>query len=118
MMKSPSNRLFFIFIMLTGSIIAVLGIVLGQLFPFFMENYFIKNDIPFTEEQIDELSINLAFVFAILLRHCIFINWLYRKSINYEELLDPIENVTETARELTKGKLSRKSICERTSDDR
>lgn len=41
-MKSRNNRLFFIFIALTGSVIAVLGIVLGQLFPFYMESFFKK----------------------------------------------------------------------------
>lgn len=101
-MKSQSNRLFFIFIMLTGSIIAVLGIVLGQLFPFYMESYFMKNDIPFTEEQIEQIKYQLAFILAILLTFA-FLLIAYIANRLIKELLIPIENVTETARELIKG---------------
>jgi len=102
MMKLPSNRLFFIFIALTGSVIAVLGIVLGQLFPFLMEKIFLTNHIPFTEEQIDELKIQFAFVLALLLLIA-FLLIAYIGNRLIQELLNPIENVTQTARELIKG---------------
>ena len=38
-MKSMSGHLFFTFILIVGSVLAVLGLVLGQLFPFFAKEY-------------------------------------------------------------------------------
>ena len=101
-MKSRNNRLFFIFIALTGSVIAVLGIVLGQLFPFYMESFFLKNDIPFAEQQIEQLKYQLAFILAILLVFS-FLLIAYIANRLIKELLDPIEDIIHTARELIKG---------------
>jgi len=38
-MKSMSNRLFLTFMLLLGTILAVLMIVIGQLFPVYIEQY-------------------------------------------------------------------------------
>ncbi|NLY78655.1 MAG: PAS domain S-box protein [Lysinibacillus sp.] len=101
-MKTYSNRLFIIFILLTGSIIAVLGIVIGQLFPFYMETYFLRNDIQYTTDNMEHLKSQLAFVLAIFLTFAfILIGYIGHRMI--KELLNPIENVTLTARELIKG---------------
>lgn len=101
-MKTYSNRLFFTFIMLTGSIIAVLGFVIGQLFPFYIGNYFERNDIHISGEQLEHLRAQLTFVLTLLL--CIaFFLIAYIGNRLIKELLNPIENVTLTAKELIKG---------------
>lgn len=101
-MKSYNNRLFVNFIILTGSILAVLGFVLGQLFPFYIESYLSKNDIDLNAEQMDHMRKQFSFVitFLIIVSFALItfvVNNLLRN------LLDPIENITQTARELTKG---------------
>jgi len=101
-MKVRSHRLFFIFILITGSIIAVLGIVLGQLFPFYMESFFIKHHIPFTEEQIEQIKYQLAFILVILFTFA-FLLIAYVANRLTNQLLEPIENVIHTAKELIKG---------------
>lgn len=101
-MKVRNHRLFFIFILITGSIIAVLGVVLGQLFPFYMESFFIKHNIPFTEEQIEQIKYQLAFILVILFTLA-FLLIAYVANRLTNQLLEPIENVIHTAKELIKG---------------
>lgn len=101
-MKWISNRFFLIFIILTGSILAVLGLVLGQLFPFYMEKIFEKNNMQYEFEDLEffktQFSIGLTFLLIVAF---FLISYIAYKLIR--TLLEPIENVTQTARELTKG---------------
>ncbi|MCM3387486.1 two-component system histidine kinase PnpS [Ureibacillus chungkukjangi] len=101
-MKAYRNRLFVTFMILTGSILAVLGFILGQLFPFIIENFGTKNSLVFDMESIEETRRQFASIIAFLIflsfvLICFVANYLIRN------LLDPIENITLTARELTKG---------------
>lgn len=101
-MKAYRNRLFVTFMILTGSILAVLGFILGQLFPFIMENFAVKSNLEFSAERIEEIRRQFASIIAFLIflsfvLICIVANHLIKN------LLDPIENITLTAKELTKG---------------
>lgn len=101
-MKQYSNRLFLIFILLTGSILAVLGIVVGQLFMFYLENYFEKIDLQLEISQMDYIKSQLRFVIVIFFTIAfVLISYVEYKIIT--NMLEPIDNMTETARELTKG---------------
>ncbi|MCP1145549.1 ATP-binding protein [Lysinibacillus endophyticus] len=101
-MKAYSNRLFLFYIILTGSILAVLGFVLGQLFPFYIEKFFIENNIKIDDYQLDYFKKQFAFVMNLcLIVAFIFICLVTSRLIR--NLLDPIDNITQTARELTKG---------------
>lgn len=101
-MKSYSNRLFVTFILTIGSILAVLCIALGQLFPFYVENFFQQNDIKYTDEQVIQLETEIFFVIAFLfLVTFVLLSYVSNKLIS--DILDPIDNMTQTARELTKG---------------
>ncbi|KGR91433.1 histidine kinase [Ureibacillus massiliensis 4400831 = CIP 108448 = CCUG 49529] len=101
-MKSFSNQLFLFFMLITVSIFAVLGIILGQLFPFFLKNYFIKNDIPFNEESLHHINSQyfLALFILIVLAVVLISFGAYRLIRN---MIEPLENITNTANELTKG---------------
>ena len=101
-MRSYSNRLFITFLTLIGSIIAVLGIVIGQLFPFYLENYFKYHDISISEEHLLSIKNQIGIIIALLLL-LVFALLAYVGSRLIKELLEPIENVTQTARQLTKG---------------
>lgn len=101
-MKQYSNRLLLFFILLTGSILAVLGIVVGQLFMFYLENYFEKIELRLEISQIDYISSQLRFVIIIFFTIAfVLISYVAYKIIT--NMLEPIDNMTETARELTKG---------------
>ena len=58
MMKSMSGHLFFTFIIIVGSILAVLGLVLGQLFPFFAKEYN-EQQTQIIEQRIEQSVDNL-----------------------------------------------------------
>lgn len=101
-MKVFQNRLFLAFIFFTGSILAVLGIVLGQLFPFYLEKFFEFHDISFTEEHMETIRLQLGIIVVVLLIITfLFIVFVSHKLIS--DFVEPIENVTLTAKELTKG---------------
>lgn len=133
MMKTMSGHLFFTFILIVGSILAVLGLVLGQLFPFFAKEYNerqtqiieqrieqsvdnlnlspserveILQAIVISEEQSKELMRQeikrLMFVIVILLFCCFIIIWMSTSNI-LRNFLEPIINVTNTAKELAVG---------------
>lgn len=109
-MKSHSSRLFFLFVFITGLILAVLGIVLGQLFPFYMEKFFLSHDVHFKEEQIEQIRYQFAFILGILLLSAFFLI-AYVAHRLLRELLDPIVNVTQTAREFIKGNYRARSYA-------
>lgn len=62
-MKTFSNRFFLFFILLTGSILAVLGMVLGQLFPFYLEKYLELGGFHLSKNEIDYY--NTQFIIAL-----------------------------------------------------
>lgn len=101
-MKTFSNRFFLLFIFLTGSILAVLGMVLGQLFPFYLEKYLELGGFHLSENEIDyyytQFIIALSFLLIVSILLISFVAYKL-----FRNLLDPIDNVTQTARELTKG---------------
>lgn len=101
-MKSYNNRLFVNFIILTGSILAVLGFVLGQLFPFYIESYFSKNEIELNADQMDQVRRQFSFIITFLIVVSFALISFVANNL-LRNLLDPIENITQTARELTKG---------------
>lgn len=101
-MKSYNNRLFVNFIILTGSILAVLGFVLGQLFPFYIESYFSKHDIDLNAEQLDHVRRQFSFIIGFLIIVSFALISFVANNL-LRNLLDPIDNITQTARELTKG---------------
>lgn len=101
-MRSYSNRLFITFFLLVGTIIAVLGIVIGQLFPFYLENYFEYHGILLSEEHFESIELQMGIILFVLL-FSVFGLIAYVGNRVIEQLLQPIENVTETARQLTKG---------------
>ncbi len=133
MKKSMSNRLFISFICLVTVILAVLGFVLGQLFPFYAETYIEENtvnaqqqmkeiiqqqQIEVTEEQqaalleTYELQLTDQFVREIKTRLALIILFLVVVSLGLiavvsrrmiENFVEPIENVTKTASELAVG---------------
>lgn len=101
-MKAYHNRLFVAFIVITGCIFAVLGFVLGQLFPFFIENYFEKQNIKMDAEEIEAMRRQFTFIILFIV---IVAYVLIGMAANHltRSLLDPIQNITLTAKELTKG---------------
>lgn len=133
MKKSWSNRFFLPFFLLIGVNLAVLGFGIGQLFPYFVDNYTetkneqsiqalensIENkDIQLTElekkqllqsvtTEVDddtkkELESKLIMVIIIFLLMVFFVLTYFTHRL-LSNLVEPIENVTETARELTMG---------------
>lgn len=133
MKKSMSNRLFLPFVFLVGFILAVLGFVIGQLFPFFINEYIIENveeakqemlqfieernieltdkdqqelldtyDLRLDKEFITTLKTKLAFVLLFLLSVSFILISIISKKM-FQDFLEPIENVTRTARELAVG---------------
>lgn len=101
-MKVFQNRLFIIFIFFTGSILAVLGIVLGQLFPFYLEKFFEFHNIYFTDGQMKTIEIQLGIIVTVLLI-LTFLMLVYVFHNLISDFVDPIESVTNTANELAKG---------------
>lgn len=101
-MKSYSNRLFVVFIILTGSILAVLGFVLGQLFPFYIEKYSADNNIEINIEHMEYIRKQFGFIITFLIVVSFTLISIVANNL-IRNLLDPIENITLTARELTKG---------------
>lgn len=101
-MKSFSNQLYLFFMIIVGSIFAVLGIILGQLFPFFLKNYFDRNNIPFDAETFRYVNSQYFFVLFILMAIALLLISFgaYRLVSN---LIEPLDNITKTAKELTKG---------------
>ena len=97
-MKIYSNQLFIFFVILTGSILAVLGFLLGQLFPFYIEKYQIEID----QEQLDEIRKQSAIIITFLVVVSFVLISTVANNI-IRNLLNPIENMTHTASELTKG---------------
>jgi len=101
-MKAYRNPLFVNFIILTGSILAVLGFILGQLFPYIIRSFASKSNLVINSEQIEEIGRQFSSIIAFLIflsfvLICLVVHHLIRN------LLDPIENITLTARELIKG---------------
>jgi len=101
-MKAYRNRFFGTFMILSGSLLAVLGFILGQLFPFIIENFAIRSNLELDATQVEEMSKQFASIIAFLIflcfvLICLVVNHLIRN------LLEPIENITLTAKELTKG---------------
>lgn len=130
-MKSMTNRLFYSFIVLVGLILAVLALVIGQLFPFFVDSY-VENADQQIEQQLqlvieqqglseeqgqqliesiahvqpdeERLVINQRLLLALFLLS--FTAFVLIGVIAYriiQNLIEPIENVTTTARELARG---------------
>ena len=97
-MKIYSNQLFIFFLILTGSILAVLGFLLGQLFPFYIEKYQIDID----PEQVQDIRRQFGIIITVL----VVVSFLLISTVAnniIRNLLNPIENMTHTASELTKG---------------
>ncbi len=88
--------------LITSSIFAVLGIILGQLFPFFLKNYLEKNDIEYHIESFKYINSQYFFVLFILIIIALLLIGIgaYRLIHN---LIEPLENITKTAKELSKG---------------
>lgn len=133
MKKSMSNGLFFSFVCLVGIILAVLGFVIGQLFPFYAESYIIENteqaqqrmlqvvkeyeiELTYAEEQallkthglqIEEefvTDMNARLVFVLLfLLAASFLLISIVTKKMIQNFVEPIENVTRTAHELAVG---------------
>ncbi len=133
MKKSMSNGLFFSFVCLVGIILAVLGFVIGQLFPFYAESYINENteqaqqrmldiieereiDISYSQEQAllktHGLQIEGNFItemkarLAIVLLFILAISFLLISIVTkkmIQNFVEPIENVTRTAHELAVG---------------
>jgi two-component system, OmpR family, phosphate regulon sensor histidine kinase PhoR len=133
MMKTMSGHLFFTFILIVGSILAVLGLVLGQLFPFFAKEYNERQTVLMEqqiEQSMDRMNMStsereeimqalvigeqrskdmmreemkrLMLVIAILLICAYVIIWTSTSNI-LRNFLEPIINVTNTAKELAVG---------------
>ncbi|RHW33467.1 sensor histidine kinase [Lysinibacillus yapensis] len=101
-MKAYHNRLFVAFILLTGCIFAVLGFVLGQLFPYFIENFLEKNNLAINAEKIEQIDKQFTFILIFLMALSYALVGFAAHHL-IRNLLDPIENITLTAKELTKG---------------
>ena len=132
-MKSMTGRLFYSFIFLVGSILAVLGLVIGQLFPFYVQDYtdiavettqqqfeqvIEQNGITLSasdknallgtyettvdEEKFNSMQKQLYYVitFIVMTAFCLICIVSNRVIHNFVE---PIINVTRTARELAIG---------------
>ncbi len=128
-----SGHLFFTFILIVGSILAVLGLVLGQLFPFFANEYNERQTVIMEEhvqQSLDTMDLKqsereeilqavnigeqqskelmrqemtrLMFVIVILLVCGFSIIWVSTSNI-LKNFLEPIINVTNTAKELAVG---------------
>lgn len=132
-MKSMSNRLFLTFMLLLGSILAVLMIVIGQLFPVYIEQYneqaslqmqesinqvlderkieLSKEDKEalYTAQNIEAIDSLISYVHARLyvVLAILFIIALILMAIVSRYMIRnftaPIDNVTDTALELAKG---------------
>ncbi|HWL25305.1 MAG TPA: ATP-binding protein [Ureibacillus sp.] len=101
-MKSISNQLFLFFMLITSSIFAVLGIILGQLFPFLLTNYFNRHDIAYNEETFRYINSQyLLMLFILLSIALLLISFGAFRLIR--NMTGPLENITKTANELTKG---------------
>ena len=133
MKKSMSNSLFFSFICLVGVILAVLGFVLGQLFPFYAKSYIEGNTKQAQEQMIQvieerdiiltdvdeqallqtyELQVEEEFInemkarLALILLFLLVISFLLISIVTkkmIQNFVEPIENVTRTAQELAVG---------------
>ena len=132
-MKSLTNRLFYSFIFFVGSILAVLGFVIGQLFPFYANEYvntsMEASQVQF-EQVLEEHQIELSTqdrqalletyivdensgqyqslqnrLFGVILLLVVAALVLMAVVSNrfVQNFVDPIINVTRTARELAKG---------------
>lgn len=132
-MKSMSNRLFLTFMLLLGTILAVLVVAIGQLFPVFLEQYNSQVSSNIQEEMkkvIEERQIELSKSdeealyalqtietddpllsqihgrFLVLLAISFIITIILVGIVSRHMLRNftaPIDNVTETALELAKG---------------
>ncbi len=133
MNKSMSGRIFLSFILLVTAMFAVLGLVIGQLFPFYVEDYiqthtdiskqkmeqFIQQEhIVMTNEQqtqllkINEINGQHKQLYDINLRLEAVLIFLFAVAIvvlgllTYKMLhnfVEPLNNITKTARELEVG---------------
>ena len=133
MKKSMSSSLFFSFICLVGVILAVLGFVVGQLFPFYAKSYIEENtkqaqqqmiqvieerDIALTNSdeqallQTYELQLEEEFInemktrLALILLFLLVVSFLLISIVTkkmIQNFVEPIENVTRTAQELAVG---------------
>lgn len=126
-MKSMTNRVFYSFIILVGFILAVLAIVIGQLFPFFVDSYVdnvgqklesVIEQQHLSEEQKQQLLASITYeqpteeqhlmnrrlsVALFLLAFTAFTLIGIGAYRIIQNLIEPIENVTTTARELARG---------------
>ncbi|MGN7478107.1 two-component system histidine kinase PnpS [Solibacillus silvestris] len=132
-MNAMKNRLFYSFIFVIGSSLAVLGLFIGQLFPFFIDEY-INEASKVSEQKLDQIieeqQIELTtsqkealintymidveaeslkdtkkkiymIISALLLGGLVIMGLMtYRVASNF---INPIINITKTARELSKG---------------
>jgi len=132
-MKSMSNRLFLTFMLLLGTILAVLMIVIGQLFPVYIEQYNEQARLQMQEsinQVLDERKIELSkedrealntvqnaeeqhlilpsvharlYVVLVILFTIALIMIAIVSRYMIRNFTAPIDNVTETALELAKG---------------
>lgn len=132
-MKSMSNRLFLTFMLLLGTILAVLMIVIGQLFPVYIEQYDEQASLEkqeFINQVLDERKIELSkedreainrvqnageqhkilssvrarlYVVLVILFTIALILIAIVSRYMIRNFTAPIDNVTETALELAKG---------------
>ncbi|MGE7113290.1 two-component system histidine kinase PnpS [Lysinibacillus sp. NPDC047702] len=132
-MKSMSNRLFLTFMLLLGTILAVLMIVIGQLFPVYIEQYNEQASLQMQEsinQVLDERKIELSkedrdalntvqnaeeqrlilpsiharlYVVLVILFTIALILIAIVSRHMIRNFTAPIDNVTETALELAKG---------------
>lgn len=132
-MKSMSNRLFLTFMLLLGTILAVLMIVIGQLFPVYIEQYEEQASLEkqeFINQVLDERKIELSkedreainrvqnageqhkillsvrarlYVVLVILFTIALILIAIVSRYMIRNFTAPIDNVTETALELAKG---------------
>ncbi|MFF5994341.1 ATP-binding protein [Lysinibacillus sp. KU-BSD001] len=133
MKKSMSNSLFFSFVCLVGIILAVLGFVIGQLFPFYANSYIQENTIQSQQQMLQvieesdivlndsaeqallathELQLEEDFInemktrLALVLLFLLVISFLLISIVTkkmIQKFVEPIENVTRTAQELAVG---------------
>lgn len=133
MKKSMSNGLFFSFICLVGIILAVLGFVIGQLFPFYAESYINENteqaqqrmlqvieerniELSYSEEQAllkthglqieDDFISEMKARLVLVLLFILAVSFLLITIVTkkmIQNFVGPIENVTRTAHELAAG---------------
>lgn len=111
------NRLFLIFLFFTGIILAVLGMVLGQLFPFYLENFFEEHNVSLSHEQMDTIKLQLGVIVTVLLLFT-FLLISYVSFKLFSDFLMPIESMTNTARELIKGNYHARSFVDDTDTTR